>query len=149
MATGVPISYSDALQAARSIGHALLDRRLSVDRPMLALSGNDIEHALLALGCQFAGVPYCPISPSCSTQPSTKLLTALSEVGLRHTSTMAVPVLYASATDTHESSNWKCHTVGQPKICPAVNLKLFTISVPRIASRYGSNSMNAVNFVRR
>lgn len=27
MATGVPISYSDALQAARSIGHALLDRR--------------------------------------------------------------------------------------------------------------------------
>lgn len=60
------ISYAEALQAARSIGQALLDRGLSVDRPVLVLSGNDIEHALLALGCQFAGVPYSPISPAYS-----------------------------------------------------------------------------------
>lgn len=60
------ISYAQALQAARSIGQALLDRGLGVERPVLILSGNDIEQALLALGCQFAGVPYSPISPAYS-----------------------------------------------------------------------------------
>ncbi|TFL11497.1 feruloyl-CoA synthase [Pusillimonas caeni] len=60
------ISYADALQAARQIGQALLDRGLDADRPVLMLSGNDIEQALLALGCQFAGVPYSPISPAYS-----------------------------------------------------------------------------------
>ncbi|MDX3893942.1 feruloyl-CoA synthase [Pusillimonas sp.] len=60
------ISYADALRAARQIGQALLDRGLDADRPVLMLSGNDIEQALLALGCQFAGVPYSPISPAYS-----------------------------------------------------------------------------------
>src|SRR5690606_12914433 len=60
------ISYAQALQAARQIGQALLNRNLSVDRPVLMLSGNDLEQALLALGCQFAGVPYSPISPAYS-----------------------------------------------------------------------------------
>ena len=60
------ISYAQALRAARQLGQALLDRGLSVDRPVLMLSGNDIEQALLALGCQFAGVPYSPISPAYS-----------------------------------------------------------------------------------
>ena len=60
------ISYAQALQAARQIGQALLDRGLDADRPVLMLSGNDIEQALLALGCQFAGVPYSPISPAYS-----------------------------------------------------------------------------------
>lgn len=60
------ISYAQALQAARNIGQALLDRGLSVNRPVLMLSGNDIEQALLSLGCQFAGIPYSPVSPAYS-----------------------------------------------------------------------------------
>lgn len=60
------ISYAQALQHARRIGQALLDRKLSADRPVLILSGNDLEHAMLALGCQFAGVPHAPISPAYS-----------------------------------------------------------------------------------
>ncbi|HUH87071.1 MAG TPA: feruloyl-CoA synthase [Pusillimonas sp.] len=60
------ISYAQALQAARRIGQALLERGLGVERPVLILSGNDIEQALLALGCQFAGIPYSPISPAYS-----------------------------------------------------------------------------------
>lgn len=60
------ISYAQALRYARSIGQALLDRGLSADRPVLILSGNDLEHAMLALGCQFAGVPHAPISPAYS-----------------------------------------------------------------------------------
>ena len=57
------ISFAQALDAARRIGQGLLNRDLSPDRPVLILSENDLEHALLALGCLYAGVPYCPTSP--------------------------------------------------------------------------------------
>lgn len=61
------ITYAQALQSARSIGQALLDRGLSADRPVAILSENDLEHALLALGCIYVGVPYCSVSPAYST----------------------------------------------------------------------------------
>lgn len=61
------ISYAQALASARSIGQALLDRGLNAERPVAILSENDLEHALLALGCLYAGVPYCPVSPAYST----------------------------------------------------------------------------------
>ena len=61
------ISYAQALSSARNIGQALLDRGLNADRPVAILSENDLEHALLALGCIYAGVPYCPVSPAYST----------------------------------------------------------------------------------
>jgi feruloyl-CoA synthase len=58
------ISYREALQTARNIGQALLRRGLSAERPVAILSGNDLDHAMLALGCIYAGVPYAPISPA-------------------------------------------------------------------------------------
>jgi feruloyl-CoA synthase len=61
------ISYAQALASARSIGQALLDRGLNAERPVAILSENDLEHALLALGCMYGGVPYCPVSPAYST----------------------------------------------------------------------------------
>jgi feruloyl-CoA synthase len=57
------ISYAQALDAARRIGQGLLNRGLSAERPVLILSENDLEHALLALGCVYAGIAYCPTSP--------------------------------------------------------------------------------------
>ena len=57
------ISFSQALDAARRIGQGLLDRGLNAERPVLILSENDLEHALLALGCLYAGIAYCPTSP--------------------------------------------------------------------------------------
>ncbi len=60
------ISYGAALATARCIGQGLLDRRLSADRPVAILSGNDLEHALLACACLYAGVPYAPVSPAYS-----------------------------------------------------------------------------------
>jgi feruloyl-CoA synthase len=58
------VSYAQALQQARAIAQALLERNLSAERPVAILSGNDIEHALLGLGALYAGVPYAPISPA-------------------------------------------------------------------------------------
>ena len=54
------VSYAQALDAARSIGQALLDRGLRAERPVVVLSENTIEHALLALG---AFTPACPTAP--------------------------------------------------------------------------------------
>jgi feruloyl-CoA synthase len=60
------ISYGEAFGQARAIGQALLKRNLSADKPLVILSGNDLDHAMLALGCMMAGVPYAPISPAYS-----------------------------------------------------------------------------------
>src|SRR5262245_24163634 len=60
------ITYAQALQYAKCIGQALLKRNLSAERPVAILSGNDLEHAMLALGCLYVGIPYAPISPAYS-----------------------------------------------------------------------------------
>jgi feruloyl-CoA synthase len=60
------LTYGEARDRARSIGQALIDRGLSVDRGVAILSGNDIEHALLALACMHVGVAYVPVSSAYS-----------------------------------------------------------------------------------
>jgi feruloyl-CoA synthase len=60
------LTYGDALMRVRCLGQALLDCDLSVDRPLAILSGNSVEHLLLALAAQHVGVPYAPISPAYS-----------------------------------------------------------------------------------
>ncbi len=60
------VTYSQALARVRSIAQSLIDRGLSYERPVAILSGNSIEHALLALGSMYAGVLYASIAPSYS-----------------------------------------------------------------------------------
>ena len=60
------VSYVEALASARAIAQFLLDRGVSVERPVVILSDNDIEHLLLGLGAMLAGVPFAPISPAYS-----------------------------------------------------------------------------------
>jgi feruloyl-CoA synthase len=60
------VSYAQALEAACAIGQALLDRGLSLTRPVLILSGNGSEHGVLSLACLHVGVPFVPVSPAYS-----------------------------------------------------------------------------------
>jgi feruloyl-CoA synthase len=60
------VSYAQALDAARRIGQALLERGLGPEKPVAILSDNSVDHALLALGAMHAGVPVAPISPAYS-----------------------------------------------------------------------------------
>lgn len=60
------IGYRAARDAVRSIGQALLDRGLSSDRPVMILSDNGIDHALLMLGAMQVGVPVVPVSTAYS-----------------------------------------------------------------------------------
>jgi feruloyl-CoA synthase len=57
------ISYQEAWSTARNIAQSLINRGLSADRPVAILSENSLEHAMLALGCMLAGVPFVPTSP--------------------------------------------------------------------------------------
>lgn len=60
------VTYAQAWAAARAIGAALLERQLSVERPVVILSDNSINHALLTLGAMHVGVPVAPVSPAYS-----------------------------------------------------------------------------------
>ena len=60
------VTYAEAQFFARRIGQAILNRGLSVERPVVILSENEIEHALIGIGCMYAGVPYAPVSPAYS-----------------------------------------------------------------------------------
>ena len=60
------LDYAHTAAQANRISQALLDRGLSADKPAMILSGNSIDHALLALGAMQVGIPIVPVSPAYS-----------------------------------------------------------------------------------
>jgi len=60
------ITYEQWLGYIRHIASALLARGLSAERPIVILSGNSIDHALVALAALYAGISFCPVSPAYS-----------------------------------------------------------------------------------
>jgi len=60
------LTYGQAGDKVRRIAQALLDRGLGADRPVMILSANSIEHALLMLAALQVGAPVVPVSPSYS-----------------------------------------------------------------------------------
>jgi feruloyl-CoA synthase len=60
------VSYAAALAAVEGIASALLERGLSPERPVLLLSDNGVDHALLQLAALHVGIPAVPISPAYS-----------------------------------------------------------------------------------
>jgi feruloyl-CoA synthase len=57
------VTYGEAAKITRSLAQALLDRGLGPDAPLLILSGNSIEHALMSqMSAQRIGAPATPIS---------------------------------------------------------------------------------------
>lgn len=64
------VTYSEALQQVRALGAALLGRGLTAETPILILSGNSIDHGLLALAAQYVGVPVVPLAEQYSLIPA-------------------------------------------------------------------------------
>ncbi len=62
------ITYAEARQKVDAIAEALIERGLSVERPLMILSGNSIDHALLMLASFTAAIPVAPISVAYSLQ---------------------------------------------------------------------------------
>jgi feruloyl-CoA synthase len=64
------VSYSEARQRVRAIGAGLLARGLGAGTPVLVISGNGVDHALLALACQYVGVPVVPVAEQYALIPA-------------------------------------------------------------------------------
>jgi feruloyl-CoA synthase len=60
------VSYAEALAAVRMLANDLLDRGLGAGRPLLILSGNAVDQALLTLAGMHVGVPVAPVSSAYS-----------------------------------------------------------------------------------
>lgn len=61
------LTYAEAERRIAAIAQSLLDRGLGQSTPLMILSGNSIEHALITYGAMLARVPVAPVSPSYST----------------------------------------------------------------------------------
>jgi feruloyl-CoA synthase len=62
------LTYEQTRRLVDALAQALLERGLSAERPVMILSGNGIDHALLTLAGHSAGVPVAPISVAYSLQ---------------------------------------------------------------------------------
>ncbi|SFJ96605.1 feruloyl-CoA synthase [Bradyrhizobium sp. Gha] len=60
------VTYAGALRRVRAAASWILAQGLSAERPVVILSDNSIDHALLALAAQHVGVPSAAISPAYS-----------------------------------------------------------------------------------
>src|SRR5690606_37566135 len=60
------LDYQEAWEQVQQLAGALLERGLNAQRPLVILSENSVEHALLALAAMHVGIPYAPISPAYS-----------------------------------------------------------------------------------
>lgn len=55
-------SYSAVLEKVRAIASSLLGRGLTGKTPILIMSGNGVDHGLMVLAAQYAGIPAVPIA---------------------------------------------------------------------------------------
>jgi len=66
------VSYAETLELVRAIGGSLIERGLTAETPILVISGNSVDHALLALAAQYVGVPTVPIAEQYSLIPQAR-----------------------------------------------------------------------------
>lgn len=60
------ISYAETADAVRRIAQALVDRGVDAEHPVMLLSHNSIDHALVQLAAMEIGAPAAPVSPAYS-----------------------------------------------------------------------------------
>ncbi|WP_238364723.1 feruloyl-CoA synthase [Mesobacterium pallidum] len=60
------VTYGELYLKMYAIGQVLLDLKLSVERPLVILSGNSVAHGMMALAAQFVGIPSAAIAPAYS-----------------------------------------------------------------------------------
>lgn len=60
------VTYGEAKRTVDSLTQALLDLKLGAERPVMILSGNSLEHALMTMAAMQARLPAAPVSPAYS-----------------------------------------------------------------------------------
>ena len=56
------VTYAQALDMVQAIAASLADRGMGAQTPILIVSGNGVDHALLTLAAQYIGVPTVPVA---------------------------------------------------------------------------------------
>lgn len=60
------LTWREMWDKIQRVGSALLELPLSKQQPLMALSGNSLEYAILKLAADYVGIPFVPVSPSYS-----------------------------------------------------------------------------------
>ena len=55
-------TYAGTLQKVRAIASSLLARNMGTDTPIIIMSGNGVDHALITLAAQYIGAPTAPVA---------------------------------------------------------------------------------------
>ncbi|MCT4576540.1 feruloyl-CoA synthase [Donghicola sp.] len=63
------VTYAALLEQVKAIASSLAARGLGQETPIVIMSGNGVDHALLSLGAQWAGVPTVPLAEQYSLIP--------------------------------------------------------------------------------
>ncbi len=66
------LAYAEVLQAVQAIAESLVARGLNQTTTIVIMSGNSVDHALLSLGAQYAGVPTVPLAEQYSLIPEAR-----------------------------------------------------------------------------
>ena len=64
------LTYGELLQQVRQVAAALAGRGLNAGTPIAVLSGPGVDHAVLALAAQYAGIPLVPLAEQYSLVPA-------------------------------------------------------------------------------
>lgn len=97
------LTYRDTLRRVRAAASWILAQGMSAERPLVILSDNSIDHAVLMLAAMHVGVPAAPVSPAYSLVSKDfdklKSMIALLDPGAIYVSSakMFAPALHAIA----------------------------------------------------
>jgi feruloyl-CoA synthase len=100
------VTYRETLDRVRALAQALLAYDLSAERPIAILSGNSLEHGLLALAAMTIGVPIAPVSPAYSQ-------VSKDHAKLRHIFDLVTPGMVFAAEGARRSPR-RCGAVVKP-----------------------------------
>lgn len=67
------LTYGAARDEARALAAGLLGLGLDATTPILIVSGNSIDHGLLALAAQYVGVPFVPLAEQYALIPAARV----------------------------------------------------------------------------
>ena len=101
------MTYYDMLSRIRSIGQALLDLGLCLERPLVILSGNSIAHGLKALSAQYVGIPSAALAPAYSRSARTGFMKLREIAGQIHAGTVFPDSLRLGVSGTGTAVPWE------------------------------------------
>ena len=119
------LTYEAARRLVDALAQDLIERGLCAERPVMILSGNSVDHALLTLAGHTAGVPVAPISVAYSLQSQDhaklKHIAELLEPGLVYVADTAPFAKSLAALDLEVSSSSRAATARASRASPASN----------------------------